>query len=473
MADELAFASISDLTPRLASGELSPVELTDALLARIERHDGHLNSFITVLPEAARAAAKAAAAEIQAGRHRGPLHGVPIALKDLYATAGVATTFGSPLYADWVPAEDASVVKRLRAAGAIILGKTNLHELAYGTTSANAHYGAVQNPWRQDHHPGGSSGGSAAAVAAGLTPMAMGSDTGASIRQPAACCGIVGLKPTFGRVSKQGCLPLAWSMDHVGPLTRTVQDAALCLNLLAGHDPQDACSVDRPVPDFAANLGRDLTGRRIAVVRNFFFDGCPPEVSGAVEAAVVVLRELGAQVQDLELPDIEAAFQVGVLTIAVEGAAVHAADLKARPELFSDETRAAFELGHFYQAVDYVQAQRLRRHLIVSLRAAMAGIDALVMPTSPLPATPITGNPPDHPILRPRNTMPFNTTGLPALSLPCGFTGQGLPIGLQIVGKAFDEATVLTIGHAYEQATEWHRQRPDEAAWTIADTAGS
>ncbi len=252
MTDDLVYASIAELAPRLAAKELSPVELTEAALARIEQLEPKLNAFIAVTAESARHAARAAEAAILGGHHLGPLHGIPIGIKDLYATKGVATTYGSPLYADWVPDFDAAAVERLKRAGAVLVGKTNLHELAYGSTSANAHYGPVHNPWRLGHHPGGSSGGSSAAVAAGLVAGAMGSDTGASIRQPAACTGIVGLKPTFGRVSKYGALPLAWSQDHAGPLTRTVRDTALMMQVLAGHDPRDPTTVRRNVPDFTA-----------------------------------------------------------------------------------------------------------------------------------------------------------------------------------------------------------------------------
>jgi aspartyl-tRNA(Asn)/glutamyl-tRNA(Gln) amidotransferase subunit A len=459
-ADEIAFAAISELAPQLAAKRISPVEVTDAVLARIERYDPDLKSYITVTADSARHAARAAEAAIMAGHHLGPLHGIPVALKDLYATRGVATTYGSRLFAEWVPDFDAAAVERLKQAGAVILGKTNLHELAYGTTSANAHYGAVRNPWEKNHHAGGSSGGSAAAVAAGLAFAATGSDTGASIRQPAACCGIVGIKPTFGRVSKFGALPLSWSQDHVGPLTRSVADAALLLQVLAGYDARDPTSVDLPVPDFSAGLRKGVRGSRIGVVRSFFFDECDPEVVGAVDAAIRVLEDQGARIDEIELADIDAAFAAGVITIAVEGAAYHAADLRERPELFSDELRAGFELGSFYQATDYVQAQRLRRHLLDQVSRDMANLDAIVMPTTPVPATPIEDSPIGHAMLRPRNTMPFNALGLPAISVPCGFTAAGLPIGLQIAGHAFDEATVLRVAHAYEQATDWRRKPP-------------
>lgn len=457
---DLAFASISELAPKLKSGKISPVELTELALSRIDRHDDALNSFITVMADAAREQAEAAERAIADGNYLGPLHGIPVAAKDLYATRGTETTFGSKLFAGWIPDHDAAVVERLAAAGAILLGKTNLHELAYGTTSANPHYGPVHNPWKAGFHPGGSSGGSAAAVAGGLAWMAVGSDTGASIRQPAACTGIVGIKPTFGRVSKYGCLPLAWSMDHAGPLNRCVRDAALTLNVLAGFDRRDPSSVDRPLPDFNATLENGVRGKRIALVRKFFCEGGDPEVMVAIDAVLPVLESLGAEILEIELPDIEDAFKAGTLTIVVEGATYHAQHLRDRPDAFSPQCRADIELGHFYKATDYLQAQRMRHHLMTEIARIMAPLDALIMPTCPITATPIEGNPADHPVYRVRNTIPFNFLSLPAISVPCGFSGQGLPIGLQVVGKAFDEAGILQIAHAYEQATDWHLRHP-------------
>jgi aspartyl-tRNA(Asn)/glutamyl-tRNA(Gln) amidotransferase subunit A len=459
-SEDLAYTSLADLGPLIKSQDVSPVDLTELALSRIERHDAPLNSFITVMAERARSEAKAAEQQIAGGDYRGPFHGVPVAVKDLYATKGTLTTYGSLLFADWVPDHDAAAVERLRAAGAIILGKTNLQELAYGTTSANPHYGQVYNPWKEGYHPGGSSGGSAAALAAGFTWMALGSDTGASIRQPAACCGVVGIKPTFGRVSKHGCLPLSWSMDHAGPMTRSVRDAALSMNLLAGYDPRDPSSVDRPVPDFAAALDQGIKGKRIAVVRKFFMEDGDPDVMAGVEATLPVFESLGAIIEEIELPHIEDAFKAGTLTILSEGATYHADHLTSRPEAFSPQCRSDFSLGRLYKATDYIQAQRLRRHLMEEVAKIMAPVDALVMPTSPITATPAEGNPPDHPVYRVRNTIPFNFLSLPAISIPCGFSNDGLPIGLQIVGKAFDEAGILQIAHAYEEATDWDARRP-------------
>jgi aspartyl-tRNA(Asn)/glutamyl-tRNA(Gln) amidotransferase subunit A len=457
---ELAFAGIAELAPRIAAGEVSPVALTEAALARIEAYDGALNAFMTVTADQALAAARAAAVEIAQGRVRGPLHGVPLAVKDLYATKGVRTTGGSKLLADWVPDHDATAVERLKAAGAVLLGKTSMHELAYGTTSNNAHYRPVCNPWDPACHPGGSSGGSAAAVAAGLAYGALGSDTGASIRQPAACCGIVGLKPTFGRISKFGALPLSWSLDHMGPMTRSVADAALLLQALAGPDPRDPNCVDRPVPDYLAGLDAGIEGKRIALARGFFFADCDPEVAAAVEAAARRLEDLGAKIEEIELPEMESAYLVGSITIACEAAAYHAQNLRERPEAFSEELRGSLELGTFYSAVDYLQAQRVRRQISEAVRDAVAPFDGVLSPTSPVPASPIDDSPPSHNALRHRNTIPFNLTGLPAISLPCGMTGSGLPIGLQIAGRAFDEAGILTIAQAYEATSDWRGRHP-------------
>jgi len=457
---DLAFAGIAELAPRIAAGEVSPVALTEAALSRIEAQDPALNAFITVTADQAIAAARDAEAEIAQGRYRGPLHGVPLAVKDLYATKGVRTTGGSKLLADWVPDHDAAVVERLKAAGAVLLGKTGMHELAYGTTSNNAHHGPTRNPWDLACHPGGSSGGSAAAVAAGLAYGALGSDTGASIRQPAACCGIVGLKPTFGRVSKFGALPLSWSMDHMGPMTRSVADAALLLQVLAGPDPRDPNCSDQPVPDYLAGLDAGVAGKRIALARGFFFADCDPEVAAAVEAAARTLGDLGARVEEIELPELDSAYLVGGITIACEATAYHAKDLRERPEAFSEELRGSLELGAAYSAVDYLQAQRVRRRVSEAIRGAMAPFDAILSPTCPVPATPIDDSPPWHNALRHRNTIPFNLTGLPAISLPCGLTEAGLPIGLQIAGLAFDEASILTVAQAYEAASSWQNRRP-------------
>ncbi len=456
-----AYRSLSDLAPELEAGAISPLDLTQATLDRIAEHNPTLGAFITVMADSALAEARDAERQIAEGRYLGPLHGVPLAAKDLFATAGVRTTFGSPLFADWVPDHDAAAVERLRAAGAVIIGKTNLHELAYGGTSANPHFGAVGNAYDPACHPGGSSGGSATAVAGGLAFGALGSDTGASIRQPAACCGIVGLKPTFGLVSKFGALPLCWSMDHVGPMTRTVADAAAMLQVLAGYDERDESSVERPIPDYSEGLERNAEGVRIALVKDFFFSDCDAEIATAIEAAAAVFEDLGARVEETTIPEVEISYAAGTIIMGSEGAAMHAADLRARPELLGDEVRGLLTIGSLYPASDYVQAQRFRTTFSTAVEDLFGRWDALIMPTTPVPTLPLDEAPPEHGPLRYRNTVPFDVSGHPALSLPCGFTARGLPIGLQIVGRAFGEAELLAIAAAYERATDWHQRHPE------------
>jgi aspartyl-tRNA(Asn)/glutamyl-tRNA(Gln) amidotransferase subunit A len=460
MSDNLAYATISTLAPRIAAREISPIELTEAALARIETLDQSLNSFITVTAEQALDTAGKAEQAIAAGDYRGPLHGIPVAAKDLFATKGVRTTAGSKLYTDWRPDHDATAVARLADAGAVLLGKTNMHELAYGTKSNNPHYGPVRNPWDRVCHPGGSSGGSAAAVAAGLAMGALGSDTGASIRQPAACCGIVGLKPTYGRVSKFGAVPLAWSMDHAGPMTRSVKDAALMLQVLAGPDPLDPTTVDHPVPDYTAIIDQGIGGSRIGVARSYFFDDCGPGVAHAMEAAIDTLRGLGATIEDVEIAGMAESRAASTLIISVEAAARFGREVRDQPEGFSDELLEAITMGAFFTAEHYLLAQRARRRLSDGTRCLFAGYDGVIMPTQAVTAGPIDDDPPKHGLLRWRNTEHFDLTGLPAISVPCGFAGDGLPVGLQIAGNAFDEAGVLRIAQAYEQATEWHRKHP-------------
>ena len=460
MTDSLAYATISTLAPRIASREVSPVDVTEAALSRIERLDRGLNSFITVVADQALDAAHQAERAIAAGDYRGPLHGIPVAAKDLFATRGLRTTAGSKLYGDWLPDHDATVVARLAGAGAVLLGKTNMHELAYGTKSNNPHYGPVRNPWDRVCHPGGSSGGSAAAVAAGLAVGALGSDTGASIRQPAACCGIVGLKPTYGRVSKFGAVPLAWSMDHAGPMTRGVRDAALMLQILAGHDPLDPTTVERPVPDYTEAIDNGIKGSRIGVARTYFFDDCGPGVADAMDAAIEVLRGLGATVEDVEIAGMAESRAASTLIISVEAAARFGREVREQPEDFSDSLREALEMGAFFTAEHYLLAQRARRVLSDGTARLFAGYDGVIMPTQAVTAGPIDDDPPGHGLLRWRNTEHFDLTGLPAISIPCGFAGDGLPVGLQIAGNAFDEVGILRIAQAYEQATDWHLKHP-------------
>ena len=454
----LHFETISEVGRKLRAGEVTSRALTELMLARIEAHDDKLNAFITVTADLARAQARQADQELGGGYDRGPLHGVPIALKDLFATAGIRTTCGAKLFEDWVPDHDATAVTRLRDAGAVLLGKTGMHELAYGGTSINAFFGPIGNPWAPDHDPGGSSGGSAAAVAAGLAFAALGSDTGCSIRQPAHCCGIVGHKPTFGLVSKAGVVPLVWSMDHVGPLTRSVQDAASVLSAIAGHDPSDPYSARAATPGpFDANGGA-LLGARIGIVRRHFFDG-RPEVIEVVEAALEGLRQQGCKLVELDIPDLEQAFAMAGKTFA-EATALHRQALSDRPEAFSDELRGKLRGALDMSAMDYIDAQHFRRGFTARVDQVMSACDLLAAPTATIAAAPLAERPSDYGKLAWKNTGIFNFTGQPSISVPCGFTPQGLPVGLMLTGRHFEDEKVLRFARAFEAATEWHKSHP-------------
>ena len=453
--------SIVELAPRLRRKEVSPVELTRACLDRIEKLNPALNAFITVTAESALAEARAAEAEILRGEWRGPLHGIPVALKDLIDTAGTRTTAASAVFEHRVPAEDAEVVRRLRRAGAVILGKNNLHEFAYGGSSLVSFFGDVHNPWNTGHIAGGSSGGSAAAVAAGLCYAAIGTDTAGSIREPAALCGCVGIKPTYGRVSARGVIPLSWSLDHVGPLAATVGDAAVVLQAIAGYDPLDVGSADIPVSDYVSCLSDEIKKLRIGVPRAYFFDDLDDEVRAAVDRALAVIGTLVAEIRDVRI-DVTSDRAVQ----AAESYAYHADHVAKTPELYQPETLRRIRSGEKISAGEYIQR---RRELDLERRRAhdfFAEVDLLVTPTMPIPAPAIADLEKDPDALRPaelkllRNTRPFNVWGLPAISVPCGFTKRGLPIGLQIAGPQWREDLVLRLAHAYESATEWHKRRP-------------
>jgi aspartyl-tRNA(Asn)/glutamyl-tRNA(Gln) amidotransferase subunit A len=455
-----------ELAPRLRRKDVSPVELTRACLDRIEKLNPALNAFITVTAESALAEARAAEAEISRGDWRGPLHGIPVALKDIIDVAGTPTTAASGLYQNRVPAEHAEVVRRLRRAGAVMLGKNNLHEFAYGGSSLVSLFGDVHNPWNTAHIAGGSSGGSAAAVAAGLCYAAIGTDTAGSIREPAALCGCVGIKPTYGRVSARGVIPLSWSLDHVGPLAASVGDAAAVLQAIAGYNPLDVNSIDAPVSDYISAVGEGTKTLRVGVSRAYFYDDLDDEVRAAVEQALAVIGTLVAEVRDVNLADMGIEVPADRTVQAAEAYAFHAADVARTPELYQPETLRRVRSGENISAAGYVQR---RRELDEARRRAQdifADIDLLVTPTTPLPAPAIADLKKDPEALRPaelillRNTRPFNVWGLPAVSLPCGFTKSGLPIGLQIVGPHWREDLVLRLAHGYEQATLWHQRRP-------------
>ena len=450
----LSIAEAGDLFRRRA---LSPVELTRAYLDRIRRLDGDLLAYITVLQDEALAAAAAAEREIARGEDRGPLHGIPIALKDLVMTRGVRTTCGSRILREWVPDTDATVARRLADAGAVLLGKLNMHEFAYGPTGVNPHYGTSRNPWDRHRIPGGSSSGSGVAVAAGLCAGALGTDTGGSVRIPAALCGIVGLKPTYGRVSRAGVIPLAWSLDHVGPMTRTVADAALLLQVLAGRDPADPSTSAMPVPDYRRALQGGVRGLRLGVPKDLFYERLDPEVRAAVAAAARSLEGLGAVVEEISLPTIQHAGPASFAIIASEAMAYHEPYLRTRAGEYGEDVRARLTTGQFVLAHQYLKAQRARQVIRADVDAVLTRVDALLLPTTPIPAPrlddreiTVDGVTQDARWWLIRCTRPINVTGHPALSVPCGLTAAGLPIGLQVVGRAFDEATLLRVGHAFE-----------------------
>ena len=440
----------------LTSKRLSSVELTQAAIKRIDRLNGTLKAFITVTADLALQQARSADAELMAGRHRGPLHGLPLALKDLFLTRGIQTTCGSVIHRDYVPDQDATVVGRLHDAGAVMVGKLNMHELAYGITSNNPHFGAVRNPWNTEHIPGGSSGGSGAAVAAGIVYAAMGSDTGGSIRIPAAYCGTVGLKPTYGRVSRYGTFPLGYTLDHMGPLTRSVRDAAYVLNVIAGRDPADPSSSRRPVVDYVPEDGCSIRGLRVGFPERFFYDHLDPDVESAVRGAVARAKSLGAEIKAVRLPDMDAINAVARVVLLAEASAHLQPHLEHRGR-FGPDVLALLDQGRLVPAVDYINAQRLRRRLRTEFDLVWKEVDCLFTPTVPNTAPKIGetkvmlgGREEDVRLAATRLVRGINLLGYPALSMPCGLGSNGLPIGLQIIGAPFDEATILRIGAALE-----------------------
>ena len=464
-ANGLCFLSIAQLAEQIRTRAVSPVEVTRAYLDRIHTLDSKLNSYITVTAERALQEAKAAEEQICNGTYLSPLHGIPLAHKDIIATKGVKTTCGSKVLKDQVPDYDATVIERLRAAGSVSLGKLNMNEFA--TITPSPHFGRVNNPWALERNPGGSSSGSGVAVAAGLCAGSLGTDTGGSIRIPAAFCGIVGLKATHGRISLFGVTPLSWSLDHVGPMTRTVRDTALMLQALAGHDPRDLGASEAPVSDYGARLTGEVKGLRLGVPSRFFPEYTDPEVKGAFDAAVKMLAGLGAQIEEITLPALDNAWPIAQVIMNGEANVWHEPYLQTQAEDYAPQVRKFLERGKPTLATDYVKAQRAKAQLRQEMLAACARIDALLTPGELIPPPPhdarsVTLNGREVSLMGAliSATCPFNVTGQPALTVPCGFTTGGLPIALQIVGKHFDEATVLQVGHAYEAHTSWHERRP-------------
>ena len=460
--------TIASLAAAIRARRISPVEATRECLGRIERLDPRIRAFITVDAAGALERARVLEQDAAGGRWHGPLHGVPLAHKDLFRIAPLPTSCGSKTAEYFVAERDATAVTRLAEAGAVTLGKLNMAELAMGPYGDNAHHGDVQNPWRVGHVSGGSSSGSGAAVAAGLALGALGTDTGGSIRLPAACCGIAGLKPTYGRVSRAGAMALSWSMDHIGPMARTVRDVALMLEVIAGEDGEDATASARAVDDYVRALERPIRGVRIAIAENYYFDGVTPEVAQAVREMGAALGRLGARVEPLRLPDPQVIHDVSGIVARVESAVVHTRILRERPHELQPAVRARLEVGERVSAHDYLQALRLRARLAREFMAEVfAEADLVLVPATPTPApalAEVTAGDGEAIAARmgrfSRLTRPWNGLGLPVLALPCGFSDAGLPIGAQLAGRPFDEATVLRVGHAYEQAMDWHRRRP-------------
>jgi aspartyl-tRNA(Asn)/glutamyl-tRNA(Gln) amidotransferase subunit A len=464
MAKPLHELSIAEAGRQLRAGMLSSVALTQHALARIAALDPLLHAFVLVTRERALADAERADSELKAGIDKGPLHGVPYALKDIYNTAGIRTTCHSKLLLDHVPREDSVVEAKLRAGGAVLLGKLATHEFAYGGPSFDLPFPPARNPWNIDHFTGGSSSGSGSAVAAGFTRMAMGSDTGGSIRGPAFYCGVVGLKPTYGRVSRRGVFPLSYTLDHCGPLAWTVEDAALTMQVIAGHDPQDPASADLPVGDFSRDLGKDLSGLKIAYPRAYFAktQGITDEVVASLDTAAQQVASLGASVAEITLPDYDIFNSCGRVILAAEAYAIHEEELLTRPLDYARYTYQRMMVGATLSAADLVQAFRLRRELSTLLNGEVLQTYDAMITANGLDAAPrFDAFDPEVPTKMTLQTMPFNVTGNPVLAIPNGFSRSGLPLGMQIVGRAFDEATVLRVGAAYEAAANWIHRRPE------------
>jgi len=456
--------SLTELSQKIKSGELSPVEVTDACLKRIEATEEQLNAYVLVLGDQARAAAKQAESEISKGNWRGPLHGVPVAIKDLFDLAGTATTSSSRQRPDWMASSDSAVVEILNKAGAIILGKTHTHEFAAGIMTPT-----TRNPWDVQRTPGGSSGGSGATVAACGAFMAIGTDTGGSIRIPASVCGIVGLKPTFGRVSRYGSTPLSWGLDHTGPLVRTVEDAAASLQVLAGYDARDPGSIYADVPNFSENLDKGVKGLRVGVPNNYFFEHINPEVTAAVRAAHEKLESLGAELVEVTIPMAELIGAIFFGVLLPEASTYHRYMLRDTPHLYGEDVRVFLESGELILATDYLKAQQMRNLLKQEFKKLYEQIDVMVAPSVPTTAvmadteTLTWDDGTEEPMVSAytRYATPINLTGLPALNVTCGFSSEGLPIGMQVIGRALAESTVLQVGAAYQAATDWHTRHPE------------
>ena len=461
----LFYLTIREAGRLIHTGDLSPVELTRSYLDRIDDIDGTTRAYITVVPDIALADARKAEAEIASGKYKGVLHGIPMALKDVYDTEGVRTTAGSRVMHDRIPKEDANAAARLKAAGVIMMGKLATYEFAMGFTDPKFGFPVPRNPWNQAHITGGSSTGSGAAVAAGLCMGSLGSDTSGSIRAPASHCGIVGLKPTYGRVSRQGLVPVSWTLDHCGPMARTVEDAALILQAIAGHDPRDPTTSTVPVPDYTAALREDIRGLRVGVPRHYFFAEDPlidRASLSVVERALNTLEDLGARVEEVTVPTLKYASAAVAPIMFGEAFTYHRQNLAGRPQQMGAMLKIWTRSGALFTAADYVQAQRVRKVLKRQFAQVLQQVDVIASPTMVSTAPLLEGYDQTRAIRSggPSFTAPHNLTGMPAISVPCGFDSSGLPVGLQIAGRPFDEATVLRVAHAYQLSARWSERRP-------------
>ena len=460
---ELSYLTIVEAAAGIRQKDFSSTELTKSCLARINSIDGALHSFITVTADLALQQAKQADQDLRSGQDRGPLYGIPIALKDLYATKGIRTTCHSAVLEHWLPDHDATTVTKLRQAGAVLLGKLGMHEFAFGGPSVDAPFPAVRNPWNVAHIPGGSSSGSGAALAAGLCYGALGSDTGGSIRTPSSHCGVVGIKPTYGRVSRYGVIPLSWSLDHAGPMARSVEDCAILLQAIAGYDSEDPASANVAVPEFRDGLKDRIKGLRVGMPRKNWFDenkGTDPQTEKVFNDALKILESLGAVIVEIDGLPFSVARKANQTILVAEAYSYHEETLQRTPEKFGSAVRKRILEGAFLSAADYITAQRARMDLNNQIRANFSHVDVFVTPSAPRPPEAFENMDPNEQNLRPSFTNPFNLTGLPAISVPCGFTEGNLPVGLQITAQPFEESVALRVAYAFEQSTEWHKQRP-------------
>ncbi len=458
---DLTTLTLKDAASRIESGELTSTELTTVFLERIRKLNPKLNAFITITQDLAIRSARIADEELKAGKYRGPLHGIPIAIKDLFETKGIKTTAGSKILADYVPNQDAFVVEKLAEVGAVLLGKLNMHEWALGVTSVNPHFGPVINPWDPERIAGGSSGGSAVALTANLCSASLGSDTGGSIRIPSALCSTVGLKPTYGLVSLRGAVPLSWSLDHVGPMARNVQDLALVLQVIAGYDDDDPASVNMPKQDYLMQIDRGVEGLHICVPTNYFFDRVEAVITEFIRRAAKKLEDLGAVVTESAYDNVELDTRANGIILLSEAAAYHHQHLLEQPEAFGADVLSRLRTGESMSAVELASAHRTRVNSIRSRGRFFEKFDVMITPVTPEPALLQAGLDAVEAARKLTSlTSPFNLSGLPALSLPCGFTPGGLPVGMQMVAGPWKEATLLRAAHAYEAATEWHKKWP-------------